>query len=141
MKEDLKGLASKSSKRRNAVLEAFTAASGHMTVDELYERVKKIDPKIGYTTVWRALKLLEQSGIAESKKFHDGFTRYEYIGVKKHHDHLICVKCGGLFEFVNPKIEEMQRHVAALHDFSITSHKLEIYGYCRKCKPKDNPRR
>lgn len=141
MKEPAKKLGSKSSRRRDAVLEAFTSSSGHLTVDDLFERARRIDPRIGYTTVWRVLKLLEQSGLADSKKFHDGFTRYEFVGGKKHHDHLICVKCGALSEFMNPKIEEIQKQVAYTHGFSITSHKLELYGYCKKCKHKNNPRR
>lgn len=141
MNDILKTIAPKSSRRRDAVMKAFTEAKGHLTVDELFERAREIDPKVGYTTVWRVLKLLEAEGLAESKKFHDGFTRYELVGGKKHHDHLICTKCGALIEFINPKIEEIQRQVAESHSFSITTHKLELYGYCRKCKPKDHSRR
>jgi Fur family ferric uptake transcriptional regulator len=131
----------KSSRRRNAIIEAFSRASEHLTVDELYERARQLDPKVGYTTVWRTLKLLESLGLASSQKFHDGQTRYEYVSSKQHHDHLICIGCGQLQEFINPKIEEIQKQIAAAHKFQITSHKMELYGYCTKCSPKNLPRR
>lgn len=127
----------KSSNRRNVVVKTFEshASDGkHITVDELYDHVKKADPKIGYTTVWRALKKLESLGLASAQKFHDGFTRYECIKGDHHHDHLICIDCGKVEEFLNTKIEEIQNHVAAKHKFQITNHKMELYGYCRKCK-------
>lgn len=126
----------KSSRRRAAILKAFSPGGGHLTIDELYERARKIDPKVGYTTVWRTMKLLESRGMAASRKFHDGQTRYEYAGTQKHHDHLICVKCGTVEEFVNPKIEEIQKRIASSHKFKMTAHKMELYGYCKKCAGK-----
>ena len=136
----LKSKSLKSSRRRNAIITAFTSAQEHLTVDELYERARQLDSKVGYTTVWRTLKLLESLGLASSQKFHDGQTRYEYVSAKQHHDHLICIGCGCLEEFLNPRIEEIQRQVAAAHKFTITSHKMELYGYCAKCS-KNNPHR
>ena len=140
LEQHSKGKTLKSSRRRNAIIEAFARASEHLTVDELYERARQLDPKVGYTTVWRTLKLLESLGLASSQKFHDGQTRYEYVSSKQHHDHLICTKCGLLQEFFNPKIEEIQKQVAKAHNFQITSHKMELYGYCQKCS-KNSPRR
>lgn len=130
----------KSSRRRNAVVTAFANAQEHLTVDELYERARLVDPKVGYTTVWRSLKLLESLGLASSQKFHDGQTRYEYVSAKRHHDHLICIGCGKLQEFLSPRIEDIQKQVAKAHKFAITSHKMELYGYCQRCS-KNNPRR
>ena len=121
--------------RRNTVITAFTNAGKHLTVDELYERSKKADPKIGYTTVWRTLKLLESQGMAASRKFNDGLTRYEYIKeADGHHDHLICLKCGRVEEFYNPSVEQLQKRLASSHKFMLTSHKMELYGYCKRCK-------
>jgi len=141
LEQHSKGKTLKSSRRRNAIIEAFARASEHLTVDELYERARQLDPKVGYTTVWRTLKLLESLGLASSQKFHDGQTRYEYVSSKQHHDHLICTKCGLLQEFFNPKIEEIQKQVAKAHKFQITSHKMELYGYCMKCSLKNSPQR
>ena len=141
MKLHIKDRQLKSSRRRDAVIKAFSSANQHLTVDELFERTRKLDPKVGYTTVWRTLKLLESLGLASPQKFHDGQTRYEFIEEKKHHDHLICINCGHLEEFLNPRIEEIQKQIAAVHKFTITSHKMELYGYCNKCSTKNNPRR
>lgn len=124
----------KNSGRRNAVVQAFEACGRHVTVDELYECTRKIDPKVGYTTVWRTLKLLESEGLASPHKFHDGQTRYEFIKGEIHHDHLICVKCGRVEEFLNPAVEKLQRQVAKLHGFMMTNHKMELYGLCKRCK-------
>lgn len=126
----------RNSRRRDAVISAFAPSGKHLTVDEIYERTRAIDPKVGYTTVWRTLKLLESCGKAASRKFNDGFTRYEYIGSETHHDHLICVECGKVEEFLNPKIEEIQLKVASTHGFEMTAHKMEIYGRCRRCSVK-----
>ena len=141
MKLHTKDRCLKNSRRRDAIVEAFSKAQGHLTVDELFEKARELDPKVGYTTVWRTLKLLESLGLASSQKFHDGQTRYEYVSSKQHHDHLICTKCGLLQEFFNPKIEEIQKQVAKAHKFQITSHKMELYGYCMKCSLKNSPQR
>lgn len=124
-------------KRRDSVIKAFEviAVKGrHVTVDELFDRTRKIDPQIGYTTVWRTLKLLMERGLASAQKFNDGFTRYEYIKKEEHHDHMICIKCGGVEEFLNPAVEKLQVQAANSHGFVITSHKMELYGYCKRCK-------
>jgi Fur family ferric uptake transcriptional regulator len=124
----------KSGRGRNAVLKALESSEHHLTVDELFELTKKTSPKVGYTTVWRALKLLESLGIVLPHKFHDGQTRYEYMKKGTHHDHMICLKCGRVEEFVSPKIEEIQHRMAIKHKFQIESHKMELYGYCKACK-------
>lgn len=120
--------------RRNKVIEALDSANEHLTVDEIFELARKLDPKIGYTTVWRTLKLLESRGIAAAQKFHDGLTRYEKITPKTHHDHMICTKCGAVEEFYDPSVEKTQKKLADLHKFELISHKMELYGYCKRCK-------
>lgn len=127
----------KSSRRRNAIIKAFAECKGHLTVDELYERAKRLDSNIGFTTVWRTLKLLESQGQAVSRKFNDGFTRYECVQAQKHHDHLICIACNKIEEFINPRIEEIQKRVASVHKFHMTAHVMELYGYCSKCVAKN----
>ena len=75
-------------------------------------------------------------GMVLPHKFHDEQTRYECVKGEGHHDHLICTSCGQVEEFLNQKMEEMQKRVAAAHKFSITSHRMEIYGICKACKSK-----
>lgn len=127
----------KSTRQREAILTAFLGSQRHMSVEELYEKLKAVQPGIGYATVSRTLKLLAQSGIAREIHFGDGRMRYEPTAQGEHHDHLVCTGCGMIAEFENSRIEELQTAVADSHDFLISSHKLELYGLCAKCR-KDN---
>jgi Fur family ferric uptake transcriptional regulator len=93
--------------------------------------VRKKNPRVGYATVYRTLKLLQDSGLASSRQFDDGQTRYEVAGA--HHDHLICVKCGLILEFENDEIERLQEAMAAeLGGFRVLRHKHELYCLCPK---------
>ncbi len=125
------------SRQRDAIVKAFTASGRHMTVDELYECARRYDPRIGFTTVWRTLKIMEAEGLATSSKYHDGHTRYEYMQGLTHHDHLICRVCGAIEEFASPKIEALQVRIARSHRFTLTSHKMELYGICAACARRD----
>ncbi|MFA5811322.1 MAG: transcriptional repressor [bacterium] len=131
----------KSSRRREAILKAFFGAREHFTVDELYERAKMLDPKVGYTTVWRTLKLLAETGFAAPQKFHDGFIRYERVIEERHHDHLICIGCGNVEEFTDARIEKIQETIALSRRFAMTHHRMELYGYCRACDARRATRR
>lgn len=124
----------KSTRQREAVLDVFLGSGRHMSVEDLYEKLRAAQPGIGYATVSRTLKLLAQAGIAHEIRFGDGRTRYEPVAAGEHHDHLVCTGCGMIEEFENSKIEELQTAVAAGHDFLISSHKLELYGLCAKCR-------
>jgi Fur family ferric uptake transcriptional regulator len=128
----------KSTSQRDAILDIFVAAGEHLSAEELYARVKKTNPGIGYATVYRTLKLLADAGMAEERRFEDGFTRYEFKAEKGHHDHLICTRCGEIVEFENERIEALQADVAKKNGFQVQSHKLEIYGLCSKCQSKKN---
>jgi Fur family transcriptional regulator, ferric uptake regulator len=114
----------------------FVDAGQHLSAEELYVRVKKNHPGIGYATVYRTLKLLADAGLADERRFEDGFTRYEYKSPNSHHDHLICTKCGAIIEFENERIEELQQDVARKNRFLVQSHKLELYGLCAECQGK-----
>ncbi len=134
--EYLAGQGLKSTNQRDTILQMFVEAGRHLSAEELYARVKKAHPKIGYATVYRTLKLLAGAGMAEERRFEDGFTRYEYKSSDSHHDHLICTKCGEIIEFENERIEELQADVARRNRFQVQSHKLEIYGLCSSCQGK-----
>ena len=100
----------------------------------MYARVRKTHPSIGYATIYRTLKLLAKAGLAEERRFEDGFTRFEYKKPNAHHDHLICTGCGSIIEFENEGIEALQQDVASKNGFKVQSHKLEIYGLCAECQ-------
>ena len=105
--------------------------SDHPDVDELYNRVSKIDPKISIATVYRTVKLFEESGILAKHDFKGGKARYEEMR-ESHHDHLIDVKTGETIEFFDNEIEELQKKVAEKYGYDLVDHKLELYGVKKK---------
>ena len=126
-----KGL--KSTSQRLIILKAFLASDSHYSTEELYLKLRKKYPKIGYATVHRTLKLFAECGIAAERHFGDGQTRFEPVRGEEHHDHLICTHCGLIIEFEEPEIEKLQVSVAAAHQFTIENHRLELYGLCAAC--------
>ncbi len=127
-----KGL--KTTKQRDVILDAFLSSDRHMSIEELYLKLRAKHPNIGYATVYRTLKLFAESGIAREIQFGDGQTRYEHVAEGEHHDHLVCTRCGTIVEFENETIEKLQQEVASTHGFLIETHKLELYGLCEKCR-------
>ena len=105
--------------------------SDHPDVDELYNRVSKIDSKISIATVYRTVKLFEESGILTKHDFKGGKARYEEIS-EGHHDHLIDLKTGEIIEFVDDEIEKLQKKVAEKYGYDLVDHKLELYGIKKK---------
>ena len=126
----------RSTSQRDRILRVFLDAGRHMSAEELYLRVKKSEPHIGYATVYRTLKLLSTAGLADERRFDDGITRYEYSPAGDHHDHLICTSCGIIIEFENKRIESLQNDVARKKGFIVSNHKLELYGVCADCRKK-----
>lgn len=127
-----KGL--RNTRQREEILNAFLSADKHITADDLYNTVKKKNPEIGYATVHRNLKLMCECGLAEEIKIGTKKTRYEQTYGHKHHDHLICLKCGRFIEVNDERIERLQNKLAEANDFTPQRHKLEIYGICKRCK-------
>ena len=105
--------------------------SDHPDVDELYNRVSKIDPKISIATVYRTVKLFEEAGILTKHDFKGGKARYEAM-IESHHDHLIDIKTGEIIEFVDDEIEKLQKKVAEKYGYKLVDHKLELYGVKKK---------
>jgi Fur family transcriptional regulator, ferric uptake regulator len=122
------------SRQREAIIDAFISADRHITVEDLFNIVKKGNPEIGYATVDRNLKLMVECGIADEIKIGKQKTRYELKVGHEHHDHLICVKCGRFIEVYDDKIERLQEKLAAANDFVPKRHRLEIYGICKDCR-------
>ncbi len=126
----------RSTSQRDKIFSIFVDAGRHLSAEELYVLVKKSYPGIGYATVYRTLKLMEEAGVAQARRFEDGYTRYEHAAPDAHHDHLICTKCGKIIEFENERIEELQKDVARKKRFKVLNHKLELYGLCSACQGK-----
>jgi Fur family ferric uptake transcriptional regulator len=124
-----KGL--KTTRQRNTIISTFFRLRGHISVEELLNEVKKANPRIGYATVYRTLHLLVESGLVEERRFGDGLARYEGHSDVEHHDHMICLECGEIFEFYNPRLEALQEKLAEENEFQIYRHRLELYGACK----------
>ena len=117
--------------QRKIIAKIMSESSDHPDVDELYKRVSKIDLKISIATVYRTVKLFEESGILAKHEFKGGKARYEKLN-ESHHDHLIDVKTGEIIEFVDDEIEKLQKKVAEKHGYELVDHKLELYGVKKK---------
>ena len=125
----------KHSRQRERIAETFLQMGGHVSVEELVARVRRVDPRISVATVYRTMKLLAECGVAVPRQFGgDGQTRYEAATGRPHHDHLICTSCGEIVEFANERIESLQELVARRHGFEVQSHRLELYGRCAQCR-------
>lgn len=130
----LERLGLKHSRQRELVAEVFFGTGGHLSVEELIQRVRSADPRVSVATVYRTMKLLAECGLAVPRQFDGGQTRYEPAAGRAHHDHLICTACGEIVEFANERIEVLQARVAQSHGFEVESHKLELYGRCTRCR-------
>lgn len=120
-------------RQRRSIAEAFFECGGHPNIEQLYEQVRKTDPGIGQATVYRTLKLLVESGLANQSRFGGGVTRYE-ADTGDHHDHIICTRCGLIVEFFDAELEELQSRIADRLGFRINDHKLELYGTDPRCE-------
>jgi len=113
--------------QRKIIAEVMSTSNDHPDVDELHKRVNKIDKKISIATVYRTVKLFEESGIVEKHDFKGGKARYEE-SPEEHHDHLIDINSGEIIEFVDKEIEILQNKVAKKLGYKLVDHKLELYG-------------
>jgi Fur family ferric uptake transcriptional regulator len=117
--------------QRKIVAKVMSGSHDHPDVDELYNRVSKIDSKISIATVYRTVKLFEESGILTKHEFKGRKARYEELN-EGHHDHLIDIKSGEIIEFVDDEIEKLQKKVAEKYGYKLVDHKLELYGVKKK---------
>ena len=134
-----KGL--KQSSKRDRVLEVFLATHDHLTTEELHKLVKEQDASIGYTTVYRTLKLLAQCGLAYEVSFHDGVARYEHGLHRRTHHHMVCTTCGDSFEFFAPELEAVERRIGEQFHFAPSRHTFQIFGTCRACQKRHSAAR
>ena len=113
--------------QRRLIAKVMSQSSDHPDVDELHKRISKIDEKVSIATVYRTVKLFEESGIIEKHEFKGGKARYEQSS-DIHHDHLIDVNTGEIVEFVDEEIEKLQNKVAEKLGYKLVDHRLELYG-------------
>ena len=122
----------KHSKPRKDILEVFLASRGHYSAQELHEQVRQKNPRVGFATVYRTLKLLEDCGLARSMDYGDGTQRYETNRFEHHH--IICLSCNRTVEFLSPELESLLRQAQRQHDFTPQSHAVRILSVCTDCK-------
>jgi Fur family ferric uptake transcriptional regulator len=122
----------KRSTQREVILDAFLRAGSHVSVEDLLRIVKRRDPAVGRTTIYRTLKLFQEAGLA-SELLVGSEARFEPLWNRDHHDHFVCVSCGEIIEFQSPEIEQLQDEIANRLGFVIEGHRHTIFGRCQKC--------
>ena len=127
-----KGL--RSTNQRRLVSEVFFRTGGHLSIDDMLALVRKRDPKVGYATVYRTLKLLVECGLANERQFDDTGTRFEVAHHDSHHDHLICLSASASWSSRTRRSSGSRKPLARRYGFKLMSHKHELYGVCEKCR-------
>lgn len=117
--------------QRRTIASVLEESLDHPDVEELYRRASSIDAKISLATVYRTVKLFEETGILDKHEFGDGRARYETAD-REHHDHLIDIETGEVIEFVDAEIEHLQEKIAQKLGFDLIGHRLELYGRRKK---------
>ena len=113
--------------QRKLIIEVLQKSKDHPDVEELFKRANAINNKVSIATVYRTVRLLQDTGILSRLEFNDGKSRFE-DAVRKHHDHLIDIDSGEVIEFVDDEIEKIQNKIAERLGFDLVGHKLELYG-------------
>lgn len=120
--------------QRVCIVDCFFSLHGHMTQEELYFLVKKEDSKVGLSTVYRTLKLLCESGLAQEVRMKDGQVFYEHSFNHDHHDHLICQNCDSYEEIIDEELEACKSKVYERYGYQDKGHELTLYGICQDCQ-------
>ncbi len=127
-----KGL--KQTGQREKILNVFMSGMKHISADELHAAIRKSDPRIGFSTVYRTLRLLTECGLAREVNFGDGRARFERALDKGQHGHLICTNCGKTEEFATTSMEKSLKQISSGVGFKVLGHRLEVYGLCKRCQ-------
>ena len=133
MREFLRTKGYKTTPQRELIFRSFLEMQKHVSVDELYDRVRRQDATVGYSTVWRNLKLICQVGLAQEVSLGDGVTRYDRV-TSAPHGHLYCLQCRRLVEFGAGQVMDFLASTAVEHHFAAEGFKIEIQGYCSTCR-------
>ena len=120
--------------QRVAVLEEIINDNGHRECEDIYLALRKKGTHISRATVYRTMDILVKNNFARKMELGDGRARYESKVDSPHHDHLICISCGKIIEFVNQDIEDLQEKIAKHYHFTLQKHIHQLFGVCKKCR-------
>ena len=137
----LKRVGLKHTAQRDTILRTFLETREHLSTNQLHRLVQKKDSRIGFTTVYRTLKLLAECGLASEVAFHDGIARYEHQYNRRSHHHMVCTECGSSVEFFSPEVDRLEQEIGNKYHYSTTRHTFQIYGVCEDCRKKNPSRR
>ncbi len=135
LKSRVKKRGLKHSAQRELILQTLYHAKEHLTPEEIYNEVKKLNSSIGLATVYRTLAFLEKEQLVQSVSFGSEGKKYE-LNRGEHHDHMICLECGKIIEFFNEDLERLQEAIAKESDFKLITHQMNLYGICKECQGK-----
>jgi Fur family transcriptional regulator, ferric uptake regulator len=107
----------------------------HISAEELYKKLLDTGDDVGLATIYRVLTQFEKAGLVKRHNFEGGYSLFE-LAEGEHHDHMVCIKCNAIEEFMDQEIETRQKKIAAQAGFKMTDHNLTMYGICRKCSKK-----
>ncbi|HZR58654.1 MAG TPA: Fur family transcriptional regulator [Terriglobales bacterium] len=133
----LKRVGLKQTAQRDTILRTFLETREHLSLNELHGLVRKKDARIGFTTVYRTLKLFVECGLASEVAFHDGIARYEHQYNRRSHHHMVCTECGGSVEFFSAEVERLEQEIGRKHNYITTRHTFQVYGTCEECRKKN----
>ncbi len=119
---------------RRAVLHVILDREGHFDAEELLQFLRKEGTTVSRATLYRTLDHLREAGLVKVHRFGHGHSLFEHAYGRKHHDHMVCNRCGSVIEFVNEEIERLQEEMCRKHKFQSTSHVMEIFGVCEGCQ-------
>jgi len=139
--EHLKRVGLKHTEQRDTILHTFLETREHLSVNELHRLVQKKDARIGFTTVYRTLKVLAECGLASEVAFHDGIARYEHQYNRRGHHHMVCTSCGSSVEFFSAEVDRLEHEIGRKYNYETTRHTFQIYGLCEDCRRKEASRR
>lgn len=139
LKEQLKRNGYKLTTQRRVILDTIIEnLDKHLSIEDIFDLVKKKYPEIGLATVYRTIQLFEELGIIYKLNFDDGRSRYELYHDKENHQHhhLICLNCGAIFEVEEDLLEDLEARIEKDKDFEIVDHSVRFFGYCKNCRSK-----
>ncbi len=123
----------KLTQERKAIMSCVESIKGHFDPEMLYDSLKNRGRKASRASVYRAIPILVQSGLIREAFRDRSKVKYEYSAGKGHHDHMECVKCGKVIEFMSEEIEKLQDEISKKYGFILTGHSMELKGLCREC--------
>ncbi|WP_041591539.1 transcriptional repressor [Tepidanaerobacter acetatoxydans] len=136
IEEKLKEKECRLTPQRRATLDVLIEnQSKHLSTEDIYELVKNKFPDVGLATIYRTLQLFDDFNIIKKLDFNDGCYRYELSEDQRHqHHHLICIKCGNVYEFDDDLLDELEGKIYKSNDFTVLDHMVKFFGYCKNCK-------